>query len=538
MCHDPNVTLKEEFEYCDGLRTTQLDRARECARLTEPTLLPPEGHTEHDQLDLPASSVGSQGVMHLSSKMLSALIPLNDQPFFVLSPKDGSIPDPEVASYLERLSWQVHRRLSSGNLRDTAYQMLQHLIVTGNCLLLMNDDMDFSLIRLDRYVVKRDPDGKVNKVVYITYEQADHDEAQMQDALYGGPSDDMTSMYDKKGYLTVYNCIHWCKECQAWKYLREVKEEMEEEGKFDVPPFAVLRWESIAGEHYGRAKCEGIAGDLVSLENFTQSLIDGLAASSRFMIGVSKTSNTDIEDLADAGNGDYVGAEPDDVFVISPANTMKSNIQVTQQAVDTMRREVSQAFLMTGGAIRQAERVTAAEVRALGQELEQVLGGAFSAIAREFMTPIIRRTVFLMAVNNEIDERIAEEILDDGALSASITTGLQALSRDNDLNKLMQLAEQMRNLPPEIQKQFDYNYFAQSMVNAMGFDSRQWIRDPADIQAEEAMKQQQQMQQQAAGQMASGAVGLAQQAAGQAIEQGASVEDLMAGAQDVMNAVQ
>ena len=89
---------------------------------------------------------------------------------------------------------------------------------------------------------------------------------------------------------------------------------------------------------------------------------------------------------------------------------MKSNIQVTQSAVDTMRREVAQGFLMTGGAIRQAERVTAAEVRALGQELEQVLGGAFSAIAREFMTPIIRRTVFLMAVNEEIDERIAEEI--------------------------------------------------------------------------------------------------------------------------------
>ena len=246
--------------------------------------------------------------------MLSALIPLSDQPFFILSPRMAQSPIPKSAPTWSDSHGKCTVACPQGNLRDTAYQMLQHLIVTGNCLLLMNDDMDFSVIRLDRYVAKRDPDGKINKVIYITHEHSEEEES--DDDAYG-PTDDMTSIYDKRGYVTVYNCIHWCKECQAWKYLREVNEEFEEEGKFEVPPFAVLRWESVAGEHYGRSKVETMAGDLVSLENFTQSLIDGLAASSRFMVGVSKTSNTDIEDLADANNGDYVGAEPDDVFIIS-----------------------------------------------------------------------------------------------------------------------------------------------------------------------------------------------------------------------------
>ena len=42
-----------------------------------------------------------------------------------------------------------------------------------------------------------------------------------------------------------------------------------------------------------------------------------------------------------------------------------------------MRREVGAAFLLGSAGIRQADRVTATEVRMLGMEIENVLGGAF-----------------------------------------------------------------------------------------------------------------------------------------------------------------
>ena len=52
--------------------------------LTIPSLLPPEGYTEDDQLPQPYSSVSARGVMNMASRILSAMLPLNDAPFFNL----------------------------------------------------------------------------------------------------------------------------------------------------------------------------------------------------------------------------------------------------------------------------------------------------------------------------------------------------------------------------------------------------------------------------------------------------------------------
>ena len=101
-----------------------------------------------------------------------------------------------------------------------------------------------------------------------------------------------------------------------------------------------------------------------------------------------------------------------------------------------MEAEVGNAFLLSGSAIPKGERVTATAVRMIGSELETVLGGAYSAISRDLMVPIINRTVYLMLQNKEIDERLTKQFSEDGILSVEIVTGLQALSRDTDLQKL------------------------------------------------------------------------------------------------------
>ena len=79
MAEETNL---ERWRLLDGQRTMGLERARKCAALTIPSLLPPEGLTEEDQLPQPYSSVPARGVTNMASKILSAMLPLNDAPFF------------------------------------------------------------------------------------------------------------------------------------------------------------------------------------------------------------------------------------------------------------------------------------------------------------------------------------------------------------------------------------------------------------------------------------------------------------------------
>jgi hypothetical protein len=82
-------TIAERYRALDSLRHATIERARDCARLTVPSLLPPEGWTEEHSLYIPFSSVSSRGVTSMASRILSALLPLNDAPFFRFELKSG-----------------------------------------------------------------------------------------------------------------------------------------------------------------------------------------------------------------------------------------------------------------------------------------------------------------------------------------------------------------------------------------------------------------------------------------------------------------
>ena len=234
--------------------------------LTIPTILPPEGWDEGRALPQPFSSVASRGVTALASRMLSALIPLNDAPFFRFGLKDGSTPPMEINQYLESVAYQVYRKVVSTNLRETAYQALQNLIITGDVLLIIDQDYYFTNYRLDQFVVQRNVMGEVIEVIHLEYEVADPEEIRF----------DQSFAETRNGYKTFY--CQYLKESGGWSYKREnSKGELDNEGFFVVPPFAVLRWLSVPGENYGRSHCEDILGDLTSLESYTQAQIEGLA---------------------------------------------------------------------------------------------------------------------------------------------------------------------------------------------------------------------------------------------------------------------
>ena len=80
-------TVAKRYSQLEGERDTFLERGREAARLTIPTLLPEEGHSSSSTYATPYQGIGARGVNNLASKLLMALLPPNT-PFFRLTIDD------------------------------------------------------------------------------------------------------------------------------------------------------------------------------------------------------------------------------------------------------------------------------------------------------------------------------------------------------------------------------------------------------------------------------------------------------------------
>jgi hypothetical protein len=126
---------------------------------------------------------------------------------------------------------------------------------------------------------------------------------------------------------------------------------------------------------------------------------------------------------------------------------------------------------------------------------------------------MVKRCIYNMVTQGDIDEALEAEFAPDGKIALDIVTGLQALSQDSNLQKLMQMGEMVRNLPPEAAQMFKWDEYGKSLISALGFDSRNWVKSEDDVKAE----QQEMMQQQSALEVQ----GAAGQGVAQAVGQGA-----------------
>jgi hypothetical protein len=420
----------------------------------------------------------------MASRMLSALLPLNDTPFFRFELSTGMEADVEVGSYLNNLSYQVYNKLSSGNLRESIYQILQHLIVIGDVMVIMDDDMRLRIIRLDRFVARRDVNGDIMEIIYKEYEAIDSKQLNDMDILTTSSQD----AEHKSGYKPLWTRLVKDKEDNWISVTEDGDGNVTNKGTFSTPNFIVLRWTGVSGENYGRSHVEDVIGDIKALEGFTEGLINGITAASIFWMAVDPTGMAEVDDINGTPTGGWIAARPNEVHVVSPANTINPQISQTHTGVETLRREIGRAFLLDSASIPQGERVTATAVRMIGQELEHVLGGAFSAIARELMQPIVARVLFLMISDGEVDARLEEMFTEEGGLlSIEVVTGLQALSRDSDLHKLMQMGEMVRNLPEPAAAMFRWDQYGRALITSLGFNADIWIKTEQQVK-EEQMK--------------------------------------------------
>lgn len=503
-------TAKALYERLVSERSPYVTRAEECAKYTIPSLFPKTGAGASTTFDTPYQSVGARGVNNLASKLMLALFPPN-APFFRLSPGQEAQKDleakPELKTRVEQVLMQKEHQLAdygeTHQYRVTLAEAIKVLIVTGNDLLFLPPKEEgMKLYKLNSYVVQRDALGNVIQLVTL------------DKIAYAALPDDIQSLVDGKGQtkkpediIEVYTHVY--REDDKFLSYQEIDGQTVPGSDQSFPllktPWIPLRMVKVDGESYGRSFVEEYLGDLKSLEGLSKAIVETAAIAANVLFLVNPNGITRPYKLSKAQSGEFVPGRKEDIHALQLEKY--ADLQVVNATIQNIESRLSYAFMLNSAVQRNGERVTAEEIRYVASELEDTLGGVYSILSQELQLPLVRRMLAQLAATGQMPD------LPEDLVEPTITTGLEALGRGHDLNKLttfMQLIAQN----PEQAKAIKWNEMTLMEANALGLDVSGLVKTEEEMQQELQQQQMAEMATRAAPQMAQGVMNNGQQQGG------------------------
>ncbi len=488
-------TLKNLYLQCSTERNSYLERGRDASSLTIPTILPEEGKTSSKNYGTPYQSIGARGVNNLASALLLSLLPPN-APFFRLqldeeTERELEAVDPKIVTEVEDSLANIERsvmdEIERSGVRTGLFDAVRHLVVTGNAMMYFPDGGNMRVVHLDRYIVKRDPLGNVRIVVLLESVSP----AMLPEELR--PTGKEQSSYED--YVDLYTGMITLEDGKVEVFQEVDGVPIEDSRRILDPedaPFIPLRMSRVDGENYGRGYVEQYMGDLQSLEGLTKAIVEGSAAAAKILFLVNPNGTTRARTLSESPNGAIREGSANDVSVLQSQKA--SDFSVALNTMRDIQERLAYAFLLVEGSIRNADRVTAEEVRLVTQAVERQLGGIYSILSRELSLPMVN------LVMNKMKASGALPSIPDNKIKPVIITGIEALGRGNDLNRLdTYLAGIGQILGPEVlQSYIDVSEYLKRRAMALGIDTKGLVRSPEEL----AQMQQQQQQQMMAQQMA------------------------------------
>jgi len=472
-------TIKGRWGVLDGKRSAVLRRARQCAALTIPGLLPPQGATQETELPTPWQGLGARGTNNLSSKLLLAMFPPNS-PFYRIKIDDKTLAQlstnadakTKAEEGLSKMERSIMDEIEGMMLRVSAFEALKQLIVTGNSLVFIEGD-SVRVYRLDQYCVKRDPMGNVLEIV--TKEDISvlllPDSVRVSIGARQRKPEDTVELYTRVERTKT-----------GWTVAQEAGDVNIPDASGSYPldrcPWIPLRWSAIMGEDYGRGLIEEYLGDLNSLEVLSQAVVEGAAAAAKLLMMVNPNGTTDAKKVSEAENLAVIEGNAEDVTCLQAGKF--ADFQVAKDMILELKRDLAFAFMLNTSVQRDGERVTAEEIRYMAQELEDSLGGVYSVLAREFQLPLIN------IIRAQMERAGKLPKLPKKIVKLVITTGLEALGRTHELQKLNTFMQELEPIKEAAQEYLNIPNYMTRVGTGVGLDTTGLVLAEEDVQASRA----------------------------------------------------
>jgi hypothetical protein len=171
-----------------------------------------------------------------------------------------------------------------------------------------------------------------------------------------------------------------------------------------------------------------------------------------------------------------------------------ADMSVAQRTAAELKQDLQGAFLLNSSFQRDAERVTAEEVRAMAEELEDALGGIYSVLSQELQLPLSNHTETRL-----IKEGSLQKLEPEDAVTAVVVTGLAALGRGHEFNRNRELfaflSKEVQPLIPEIGTYLIARDVIDRGALGLGVPTEGLIKTDEQMKEEAAAAQKQNMQQ-------------------------------------------
>jgi hypothetical protein len=496
------ATAKARYTQLTSSRQSALERARSNSKLTIPGLIPVDGQDSNASFEQPYQSLGARCINNLAAWLLVTLFP-PDQHFARLSVHEDTAKElganlSTVKEALNRIAGKAHLLIETSMARPIFMEVLRHLIVAGNCLVYFAlDGGPPRMFRIDQYVVLRDERGGLleavvsEKVYPSTLDEATIAACKVE-MEKGKENDKLVDLYTH--IKRVGDDIVHYQEING-----TIVPGSDGKSPRDSSGWMALRWQAIPGSDWGRAHVSEYVGDLMSLEDLSKAIIQFAAVASRIIHIVDPNAMIDVEELAGAESGDFLTGYADKIHALQLEKSQ--DFSVASNVAERLELRLSHAFMLQSGTVRQAERVTAEEIRAMAQELENVLGGVYTVLSAEFQLPLIRRILYVLVRQGEAPELPK-------TVQPTIVTGFEAMGRNHSANKLRMWMGDMVNIygPQVVQSITDPTEVGRRFADSYGIeDVESLIKSQETQQTEQQASMANQAALAAAPQIAKGA---------------------------------
>lgn len=449
--------IKQRWTQLDGGRGDLIKRCELYAAWTIPHLFQEPGRKDQESIQT-LVPVGPRAVSHLANKIVTAAFP-HDRPFFILDPTEDfknkvreQYAEEEANEILQSLPTELAlvekramRLLRKRKHRPAAVYAAKLLIVTGNALVLHDGDK-VQVYSVRDYVTQRDVAGVWVELITRDTKAFGTFDTETQDKLKQKSRDQMKP--DTPVELLTRIKLQEDGRYKLTQEAQGVPLDTNRTITKDRLNYIVLTWNLSRGDDYGRGLVEDHAALFHTIDVLTQSLVEGYAAVADIKFLVNPASTLDIAELNSSRSGSYHAGRENDITV--PRIDRRLEHAQIKEAVKDYEMQIAQSFLLTSGSVRDAERVTAEEIRYIANELETAYGGIYSQISAEWQDP----TAAILLRN--IDWNLSTG--DDVQFEPVVTTGLESLSRVGKMENLrlfMSDLAMLNEIPEEFREAFD-----------------------------------------------------------------------------------
>ena len=486
MAEFGSLKPKEWYEKHKDGRINYENRAVSIAKLTLPYLILPQGaNPASGWTDAISQAFCGRLVNTLKAKMGMALLPPSTSSFRLEPDKDaleqlvGADPDrkAEVYARLSSVTSQINAEIEAQQMRDTIFDMLGQLIVVGSVIVekIKLDKRNIhqrglKLHTLRNFAVDLDSYGEPRGMCILEIKK---DLPEGITPPNGKPQDS----------YNLYTLIERDPVVGDWRLTQAIEDiEVGTEISYsdDNLPFEYVGWTWTDADKYHRPYAEDYFPDMNEYNTLAGLITKGSIVASKVIIFVDEKGNrTRKRDVANSKNGQVVNGNASDVTAFQLQKNF--DFQVPMQRLAEIGKNLSSAFLMNESVTRDAERVTAEEIRYMAQELESSsLSGVYSKLSKK------------------VSRRIVEWVMDElnikfDGISINVITGLDALGRSQETQKLDSFIQRLAQM--NMIQWVDESELINRYASYGGIDTTSLIKTPSQVQQERAQAQQAQLEQ-------------------------------------------